>query len=75
MCDALAPSRDNVAIAEINSLYRFIADECFQRDTAEKYVRGIHETISKLAWLGGIIGVSLNKNLQRKYGHSVRTII
>ncbi|MDR2423518.1 MAG: type II toxin-antitoxin system RelE/ParE family toxin [Prevotellaceae bacterium] len=61
--------------ADINRLYHYIADECFQREAAEKYVRGIHEKIAKLAWIGGSIGVSLNRNLRRQYVASVRTII
>ncbi|MDR2564123.1 MAG: type II toxin-antitoxin system RelE/ParE family toxin [Prevotellaceae bacterium] len=62
------------ANAEIDDLYHFIADECFQQETADKYMEGIYATIVKLAWLGGIIGVSLNRNLRREYGASVRTI-
>ncbi|MDR2564000.1 MAG: type II toxin-antitoxin system RelE/ParE family toxin [Prevotellaceae bacterium] len=55
-------------------LYHYIADECFQKETADQYLEGIQATIDKLEWLGGIIGVSLNRNLRRQYGASVRTI-
>ena len=60
---------------DIGKLYNFIACERFQRETAERYVCGIHNTIDKLVWLGNKIGISLNENLQEKYGYGVRTII
>ncbi|MDR2466549.1 MAG: type II toxin-antitoxin system RelE/ParE family toxin [Prevotellaceae bacterium] len=60
---------------EINNLYDYIAVELCAPMAAEKYSRGIYDTIGKLAWLGGSIGVSLNENLQRQYGPGVRTII
>jgi plasmid stabilization system protein ParE len=62
------------ANAEIDDLYHFIADECFQQGYADKYMERIYATIAKLAWLVGITGVSLNRNLRRQYGAGVRTI-
>jgi plasmid stabilization system protein ParE len=60
---------------DVKRLYNYIAEECFQKETADQYLEGIQATIDKLEWLGGIIGVSLNRNLRREYGHNVRTII
>ncbi|MDR2466542.1 MAG: type II toxin-antitoxin system RelE/ParE family toxin [Prevotellaceae bacterium] len=62
------------AKADMNRLYDYIAFDCFQRDTADKYLYGIQSKIDKLAWIGGSIGISLNRNLQRQYGYGVRTI-
>jgi plasmid stabilization system protein ParE len=59
---------------DINKLHDYIAIDLCAPITAEKYLRGVYATIAKLAWLGGSIGVSLNKNLRRQYGTSVRTI-
>jgi plasmid stabilization system protein ParE len=63
-----------VAEDDMDRLHYHIAFECFQQDTADRYLEGVQATIAKLAWLGGIIGVSLNKNLRREYGTSVRII-
>jgi hypothetical protein len=60
--------------ADMHSLHDYIAFECFQEDTAERYLEGIQKTIDKLELLGGIISVSLNRSLRRKYGPGVRTI-
>ena len=62
------------ARAEMNRLHDFIAFECFQRKTADKYLRGIQSKIDKLAWLGDKIGVNPSKYLQRQYGPGARTI-
>ena len=63
------------ARAEMQRLYAFIAFECFQRETAAKYLDGIQAKIDKLAWMGGSIAINYNINLQREYGRTVRTII
>ena len=60
------------ARAEMQRLYAF---KCFQRKTADKYLDGIQAKIDKLAWLGSSIGINYNINLQRQYGHGIRTII
>ena len=60
---------------DIDDVYYYIAYNKFLPDTARKYRQGIYETIEKIAWLGDKIGVSLNENLQQKYGYGVKTMI
>ena len=62
------------AKADVDNVYNYIAYELFQHATARKYKRGINAQIKKLAWLGESIGVSLNENLQQKYGPGARTL-
>ena len=63
------------ARADMKRLYNFIAYDCFQSATADRYLGGIQAKIDKLAWLGGSIGINYNRNLQRQYGPTVRTVI
>jgi plasmid stabilization system protein ParE len=58
----------------IRSTYRYIAYELLEPQTAERYVRGIYDTIQKLSYLGYSLAVSDNKCLVSLYGNSVRTI-
>jgi plasmid stabilization system protein ParE len=66
----ISPDAEN----DINNTYRYIAFELFQKETAEKYILGILETILKLSLHGGMIAVSANENLLRLFGPEVRTM-
>ena len=60
---------------DIDHLYDYIAIDKGSIMTADKYVRGIYQTIYSLALTGGMFAVNDQDNLLQKYGSSVRTIM
>ena len=63
------------AEADIDKVHDYIAFERFLPVTANRYVHGIYKAISTLSLTGGMLGVSSNKSLQRRYGFGVRTTV
>ena len=62
------------AEADIDDLFAYIAFTVMSHDTAVRYRMGIYDTIKKLAVIGGMLAVSDQPTLRRRYGADVRTI-
>ncbi|MCL2596437.1 MAG: type II toxin-antitoxin system RelE/ParE family toxin [Paludibacter sp.] len=64
----------NMAFYDIASTHDYIAYELFEPITADKYIRGIYDTIKKLAFYGASVAVSENEVLLKQYGSRVRNV-
>jgi plasmid stabilization system protein ParE len=62
------------AMDDIDRVYSHIAFEVFQPESARAYRRGIYRLIRRISQFGGILAVSLNSRLRRRYGSAVRTV-
>ena len=64
----------NTVFQDIENTHDYIAYELFEPITADKYIRGIYDTIKKLAFYGASIAISENKTLLKQYGSTVRNV-
>jgi plasmid stabilization system protein ParE len=63
------------ALKDIENTHDFIAYQLFEPITADKYIRGIFETIDHLAIYGASIAPSLRDSLITIYDNTVRSVI
>jgi len=64
----------DIALQDIENVHDYIAYELFEPITADKYIRGIYDTIKHLSFYGAIVAVSERDFLLLQYGSTVRNI-
>jgi len=64
----------DTAFQDIEHVHDYIAYELFEPITADKYIRGIYDTIKYLSFYGASIAVSERDFLLLQYGSTVRNI-
>jgi plasmid stabilization system protein ParE len=69
-----AISVSNEADSDIDAVYDYIASELMAPQTAIDYRNGIHDTIAKLIYLGGILAINSRDYVQAHWGPDARTI-
>ena len=64
----------DTALQDIENVHDYIAFELFEPITADKYIRGIYDSIKYLSIYGISIGISDRDSLLAQYGLTVRNI-
>ena len=64
----------DTALQDIENVHDYIAYELFEPITADKYIRGIYDSLKHLSLYGASIAVSEKDLLLSKYGSTVRNI-
>jgi len=64
----------DTALQDIDNVHDYIAYELFEPITADKYIRGIYETIKYLTFYGTSVAVSERDSLLSQYGSTARNI-
>ena len=64
----------DIALQDIENVHDYIAYELFEPITADKYIRGIYDTIKHLSLYGTSVAVSEKDFLLSQYGSTVRNI-
>ena len=62
------------AEADVERVYDYIAFEVMAPETAVRYYMGLYDTIQHLSIVGGVLPVSQQPFLRKRYGVDVRTV-